>query len=350
MCSSSRSKPAAAARSVAATNCARTSSMSARVISRGVWCAASHGIGDGAISGQLPSSSGSLSPSHISFVEPLRPACPSCAPIALRECVCTKSTIRFHAAVCSSRYRPPQPGVIRPSADVQIISVITSPAPPRARAPRCTRWKSPGVPSTDVYMSIGDTTTRLPSSSSRSRKGVNIGGAAATDVDELRVAQLELAERDPARAREQVEREPARVLVHVAADPLEPLQRALGRALGGLHDRPALGLVGVDVTLAHGPRERDRVLHRELGAGPDREVRGVRRVAEQDDVLAPPERVADGDEVDPARAVLDQAVAEQVLALRLVELHPAALDDERRAGAASTGTRAPARRPAASRR
>ena len=46
-------------------------------------------------------------------------------------------------------YRPPQPGVIRPSADVQIISVITSPAPPIARAPRCTRWKSPGVPSTE---------------------------------------------------------------------------------------------------------------------------------------------------------------------------------------------------------
>jgi hypothetical protein len=70
--------------------------------------------------------------------------------------------------------------VIRPSALVQIISVITRPAPPIARAPRCTRWKSPGVPSTDEYMSIGETTTRLASSRPRSRNGVNIGTASVT--------------------------------------------------------------------------------------------------------------------------------------------------------------------------
>ena len=95
--------------------------------------------------------------------------------------------------MCSSRYRPPQPGVIRPSADVQIISVITSPAPPIARAPRCTRWKSPGVPSTDEYMSIGETTTRFASSSERSRNGVNIGGASRHRGHEVRVAHLQLA-------------------------------------------------------------------------------------------------------------------------------------------------------------
>ena len=31
----------------------------------------------------------------------------------------------------------------------------TSPAPPCAREPRCTRWKSPTTPSTALYMSIG---------------------------------------------------------------------------------------------------------------------------------------------------------------------------------------------------
>ena len=36
------------------------------------------------------------------------------------------------------------PGVIRPSGETQTISVITSPAPPRALPPRCTRWKSDG--------------------------------------------------------------------------------------------------------------------------------------------------------------------------------------------------------------
>ena len=76
----------------------------------------------------------------------------------------------------SVAYMPAHPGVIRPMSDTQIISVITSPAPPSARAPRCTRWKSPGVPSTAEYMSIGETTTRLRSSSPRSRSGVNIGG------------------------------------------------------------------------------------------------------------------------------------------------------------------------------
>jgi hypothetical protein len=36
-----------------------------------------------------------------------------------------------------------QPGVMRPVGATQVISVITSAAPPSARAPRCTRWKSP---------------------------------------------------------------------------------------------------------------------------------------------------------------------------------------------------------------
>ena len=73
--------------------------------------------------------------------------------------------------------------------------------------------------------------------------------------------------------------------------------------------------------LAQRPRQPDRVLERELGAGADREVRRVRGVAEQHDVLVVPGRVADGHEVDPARVVADQAVAvervgEQLLAER----------------------------------
>src|SRR6185312_8958486 len=95
------------------------------------------------------------------FVEPLRPLWPICAPMRAVPWVWTKSTIRCQPTTWSSRYSPPHPGVIRPSADVQIISVITSAAPPTARAPRWTRWKSPTAPSTAVYMSIGETTTRL---------------------------------------------------------------------------------------------------------------------------------------------------------------------------------------------
>ena len=115
-------------------------------------------------------------PSHISLVEPLRPEWPSCRPIAAPEAPCTKSTTRAQPASCSSVHRPAQPGVIRPVSDTQAISVITRPAPPSALLPRCTRWKSAGTPSAAEYMSIGETITRLRSSSPRSRNGWNIGG------------------------------------------------------------------------------------------------------------------------------------------------------------------------------
>src|SRR5256886_15907955 len=71
---------------------------------------------------------------------------------------------------------PVQPGEIRPSGDTSVISVNTSPAPPMALAPRCTRCQSLGVPSTAQYWHIGDTTTRFRSNTSRNRNGVNSGG------------------------------------------------------------------------------------------------------------------------------------------------------------------------------
>ncbi|MNM96624.1 hypothetical protein D3C81_1091080 [compost metagenome] len=89
---------------------------------------------------------------------------------------CTKSTIRRHASRWVSFHSPGQPGVIRASGDTQVISATTMPAPPSARAPRCTRWKSPGTPSTDEYIAIGLTTTRFLRVTPRTRYGVNIGG------------------------------------------------------------------------------------------------------------------------------------------------------------------------------
>ena len=115
-------------------------------------------------------------PSHISLVEPFRPECPTWKPIFALVSVWTKSTIRFHASSCSGRYMPVQPGLIRPVSETQTISVITRPAPPSALPPRWTRWKSLGTPSTALYMSIADTTTRFFSSRWRSRNGWNIGG------------------------------------------------------------------------------------------------------------------------------------------------------------------------------
>ena len=120
-------------------------------------------------------------PSHISFVEPFAPEWPSWQPIAADVSACTKSTARFQPSRCSSVHSPPQPGLIRPSGEVQIISVITSPAPPRALPPRCTTWKSVGIPSTATYWSIAETITRLlrvspGPSAARRVTGWNIGG------------------------------------------------------------------------------------------------------------------------------------------------------------------------------
>ena len=90
----------------------------------------------------------------------------------------TKSTMRATRRRARARTCPVQPSVMRASGDTQVISVITSPAPPSARAPRWTRWKSFGMPSSALYMSIGETTTRFASVIPRSVNGVNIGGGA----------------------------------------------------------------------------------------------------------------------------------------------------------------------------
>ncbi len=56
---------------------------------------------------------------------------------------------------------PASCGEIRPSGATAVASVITSPAPPRAKEPRWTRCQSVGRPSTDEYWHIGETHSRL---------------------------------------------------------------------------------------------------------------------------------------------------------------------------------------------
>src|SRR5919108_3081908 len=89
---------------------------------------------------------------------------------------CTNPTIRRHASTWPDEYIPVQPGEIRPSCETSVISQKTSPAPPIARLPRWTKCHSFGMPSSATYWHIGDTTTRLRNTMSRSLNGVNIGG------------------------------------------------------------------------------------------------------------------------------------------------------------------------------
>ncbi len=90
--------------------------------------------------GQLPSGSGWSMPSQARRVEALAPAWPIWMPNFASVFAWIQSAMRRKAAVCPGRYRPGQPGVMRPSALTQAISANTRPAPPMARAPRCTRW------------------------------------------------------------------------------------------------------------------------------------------------------------------------------------------------------------------
>src|SRR5690606_31766561 len=83
-----------------------------------------------------------------------------------------------NARACSSFHSPGHPGVMRASGEGQVISTITNPAPPRARAPRCTRWNSPGTPFSQEYIAIGETTMRFFSVVPRTRYGVSMGRGA----------------------------------------------------------------------------------------------------------------------------------------------------------------------------
>src|SRR5699024_11380054 len=50
--------------------------------------------------------------------------------------------MRCQAAVWASFHSPVSWGLIRPSGETAVASVTTSPKPPAARAPRCTRCQS----------------------------------------------------------------------------------------------------------------------------------------------------------------------------------------------------------------
>ena len=94
----------------------------------------------------------------------------------------------------------------------------------------------------------------------------------------------------------------ARIARHV----LEPLGRVARGVLQLEHFDPACRLVlrqgGLPVG-RHRSVERvgqaDRILHRQLGPRADREMRGMRGIAHQHDVLVDPARVADARKVQP---------------------------------------------------
>ena len=124
----------------------------------------------------------------------------------------------------------------------------------------------------------------------------------------------------PAAPGHDVERELLGLLVRVLAEVLEPLKARLRGALGGGDDGAPFRLVGrqrpgqaFPGVLVEAGRQGQRVLHGQLGPRPDREVRGMRGVAEQHDVAVAPAAAAQRAELQPPGIVGHQLVpAKQV--------------------------------------
>ena len=143
--------------------------------------------------------------------------------------------------------------------------------------------------------------------------------------DELRIPQAQVVVGDPAAAGEDVEGELQGILVDVLPEVLEPFEARLRGSLCRHDHGFALGLICFErrrysVVLVQAGGERERVLHGELGAGSNREVRCVRGVAEQHDIGMVPGVVAHRREADPPRVVGVHLVAVEDVAEQRTDL------------------------------
>src|SRR5688572_5543972 len=137
--------------------------------------------------------------------------------------------------------------------------------------------------------------------------------------DELAVAELQVVVADALATGQQAVGELARRQDRVALHVLEPLHAVARGALELQHLDAALLVVRLersrqDPGCGHVPRERDRVLHGELRAGADREVRRVRRIADQHHSTVMPAAACHAIEVEPGGAAPVARVALQPLA------------------------------------
>jgi hypothetical protein len=131
----------------------------------------SSGIALGATGCQPPAATASRAPPRQGTSLPaFLPAWASCMP-GTAPFRSMKAAIGAQASACSSFQMPASDGEIRPSRVTAEASVNTSAAPPTARLPRWAWCHSFGMPSTDEYWHIGDTTTLLRSVTERCVSG-----------------------------------------------------------------------------------------------------------------------------------------------------------------------------------
>ena len=206
---------------------------------------------------------------------------------------------------------------MRPSAVTATGSVNTSPAPLRGRPSRRMPLSgSHAAQRADRRVSarrrdaVGSVSSRkLERREDGGRRDADTDGAATFaarfadpaiepavhQLAEARVAQAQVVVGDAAAAGEQVEGERQRRQVEVAA---RASRSSAGSRAPPRWNVSTTGLRSSSYSLSARSRsgygrdtgervgQRDGVLHRQLGARADGEVRGVRRVAEQHDVLA----------------------------------------------------------------
>ena len=244
---------------------------------------------------------------------------------------CTKSTMRFQACIWASVYMPAQPGVMRPCGVTQVISVNTRPAPPSARAPRWTRWKSFGRPSCgavgrhrrhhDAVRKLHITQAeRQEHRRKRPVRRAAIGTRSKPALHSLEprtVTQSQVLMADTLTACQQAVGELLRLQVGVPRDILEPFGRV---ACGGLqfeHFDAALGLIARERScnvvgrLVDALGKTDGILQGELCPGSDGEMGGMSCVAHQHDVVHRPAFVGYAVEVDELRSTQMTHVGQQ---------------------------------------
>jgi hypothetical protein len=178
-------------------------------------------------------------------------------------------------------------------------------------------------------MAMGETTIRFASGISRNLYGANIGGTGCALLppgdcawNQLSTPSSQFRSR---RRRFSWLTRCDRRKGQIAVERLEPLRRVARAVLQLEYLDIAFGLIFRQRLDAAEPGavehlgQLDRVLQRQLGARPDREMRSVRRVAEQDELVVRPAAGDDPAEVQPGLGagqvggVGHQAMAAQLL-------------------------------------
>ena len=151
-------------------------------------------------------------------------------------------------------------------------------------------------------------------------------GEPAVDAGNVgRVAQLQVGMTDALAAAEQRKGKLLGLQMYVAFDVLEPDHAIARRALQLERLDFPLGLIAgqrsrhIASTAAEHLRQRDRVFHRQLGAGADRKMRGMRGIADQHDVVLEPALAQHAVEFQPDRRAAQMAgIGDQRLAVEQI--------------------------------